>query len=1635
MKKMVSLVLVLLLLIQGFVGIAWATADTKWVTIPMNGQNSAVQFSGEWDVVSESILSQNTSYFTKDSAASFSFTFSGSGFRYTGTKTKYNDALYIAIDDQPYTRVTSVTNKELQYQQVLFEKMGLTNGPHRVRISLQQNPVVKASSVQNIPLLRLLLRIGQYRMNVGSIQIIPIVPDPPVDVAASWQDGSVRLSWKAVPMADGYQVYKSERIDDGYTIVSTNISTTEYTDANVTPSYNNSKVYYYKIAALSGTVSSDLSNFASVVVPQKVDPSVQFVTIEDSDPFIHYAGNWDDVNDSSLFSAGHSKFSKDKNASLSFTYTGKGFRYVGTRIKKNGLLLVEIDGKLTTAVLPIALKDPQYQQVLYQNENLTYGLHQVRISLQIKDDDTSVSRDFLLDSTQSVLESVYSAVTAHNTEPSSAYESNNKWNQYRINTDRIEIAMGVPESPEHLKATWANDQAELTWDVVDLAQGYQVYRSEQPDQGFQAISGIVTSPSYIDSSIQRSNEGQKTYYYKVASNAYSNQSSLSSSASVIVPQVASLSLQAAFVDSEVKLTWNSSVDAARYWVYRSEGSDSTYTRIGEGSILSGSQGTFHDTSVLGTYAADKTFRYYVTATDMGGIPLITSNIASVTISKNAAEVPTQVNALKGADGKIELSWLPSYNAKEYRVYRSTEPNEDLQNISSGVLLQETSYKDSNLPISTDRDTVVRYFVTAVNVYGVESAFSTPATIIIPKPVVLTLNTSFSSDGVNLNWNPIDGAKFYEVYRSSDGSAYRTIGAGAVMSNVYGQFTDSSVLTSVAMDTEYKYYVTALDENRKMMLQSMPVSCMIPRNTADVPEQLNAVRDTDGTVKVTWLPSSHAAGYRIYRSVPPTGKMQIISGDDLLVNTSFIDSSLPTNLEIDTVFQYQVTAVNMFGVETELSTAAAITIPKSESLTLNATVSNEGVNLNWNVINGAVEYQVNQSTDDGSTYTILGSGSVVSNVYGLYIDTSILVSHANNKTYSYYITAINNTGKVVVKSNVASVMISKNTADTPEQVNGIKNNDGSVTLTWAPSQNASEYRVYRSLKANEGYVRINGELLQKSTYTEISPPLNVEGETMLYYEVTALDAYGNESAASVPVSISFAPKVTASLILDSGDPGLIYTGKWYDLSGQSYQNGHAAYTYDSAASVNAFFKGTYFEWMGFKNLYGGMADIYVDGVLSATIDTYANSMQEKQVLFSKSLTDEIHSIKIVKSRSVNPKALGSNIPVDSIGINGTQITRLEETSSAVRYTGTFSVLNNDQISAGKALYSYGNGAQVAVVFKGTSFEWYGFKGPWNGIANVYIDNKLVGTVDSYQSSFSYMQRLFAAQDLTDSLHVFKIVNTTTRNPNSQGSNLPVDFFQIDGRVGSLIENDDASLKYNANWSQNLNDAHSGKTASYSWDLYANVQFTFTGTSVAWFGYTNMYNGIADVYIDNKYITQIDTYSSEAKFNQLLYQTSNLTNGIHTIKVERSGKKNTASSGTNLPIDYFITDGAASKISDDKDASVQYTGTWTTYSNSIFYNLSSQYTWYPSASATYSFTGTGVSVIGFKSDWGGKQSYYIDGRFAGESDTYAATLLPNVVLYENKGLSAGTHTLKIVPSGSSNPLSHGSNISIDAFVVYP
>lgn len=375
--------------------------------------------------------------------------------------------------------------------------------------------------------------------------------------------------------------------------------------------------------------------------------------------------------------------------------------------------------------------------------------------------------------------------------------------------------------------------------------------------------------------------------------------------------------------------------------------------------------------------------------------------------------------------------------------------------------------------------------------------------------------------------------------------------------------------------------------------------------------------------------------------------------------------------------------------------------------------------------------------------------------------------------------------------------------------------------------------------------------------------------------------------------------------------LTYSGSWSDFSDSLDYLGTERNSNTMGNYVEYAFYGSAVEWIGARNSNLGKADVYLDGVqVVSNLDLYAPEKRYRHALYSNlNLTLGFHTLRIVVDGTKNASSSDYYVNVDYVAtaISPVRVYDNAETGS-IAYSGTWTTWTDIGDYGSTEHNSNTTNNTATLSFTGTGVQWVGAKYNTYGKAEVIVDGVSRGIVDQYAASKQYQQVLYEIAGLSSGAHTIQLKVTGTKNASSSGYYVDVDDFRV--VVGNANQVDDraSGITYaTGTWSGYDGDpwyTYGGTETNGSTTSHY-VQYTWTGTSIAWIGAKNSNLGKANVYIDGVLqIAGIDLYSATKQYQQPLYVKTGLSNASHTIKIEVAGTKNASSSGYYVNIDALI-----------------------------------------------------------------------------------------------------------------------------------
>jgi hypothetical protein len=121
--------------------------------------------------------------------------------------------------------------------------------------------------------------------------------------------------------------------------------------------------------------------------------------------------------------------------------------------------------------------------------------------------------------------------------------------------------------------------------------------------------------------------------------------------------------------------------------------------------------------------------------------------------------------------------------------------------------------------------------------------------------------------------------------------------------------------------------------------------------------------------------------------------------------------------------------------------------------------------------------------------------------------------------------------------------------------------------------------------------------------------------------------------------------------EQDSPAVEMTGSWYPNSGAFNSGGSAVLAMDQGSQAKLTFTGTSVQWLGYRDAWSGIGQVYLDGALKSTVDTYSAASQAEAVLYSiTGLSNTSHTLAIVATGSRNGNSGGAWVWVDAFDVS-------------------------------------------------------------------------------------------------------------------------------------------------------------------------------------------------------------------------------------------------------------------------------------------------------------------------------------------------------------------------------------------------
>ena len=333
-------------------------------------------------------------------------------------------------------------------------------------------------------------------------------------------------------------------------------------------------------------------------------------------------------------------------------------------------------------------------------------------------------------------------------------------------------------TPKISKTENVNGGVKISWNKVNKAEVYRVYYKGR--KGWTRLAD-TTSTSYTDSKVASG----KTYTYTVrclnkSKNKFTSgyDSKGAKATFIATPKIS----KTENVNGGVKISWNKVNKAEVYRVYYK--GRKGWTRLADTTSTS-----YTDSKV----ASGKTYTYTVRCLNKSKNKF-TSGYDSKGAKATFIATP-KISKTENVNGGVKISWNKSNGAEQYRVYYKGS-----KGWTRMVDTTSTSYIDKDVSSGKNYTYTVRCLNKSKNKFtsGYNSTGKSIKYVSAPK----ISKTEATYNSITLNWDKVNGAEKYRVYRRGEK------GWSRLFDTTSTTFTD----TNLYADTEYTYTVRCINSS-------------------------------------------------------------------------------------------------------------------------------------------------------------------------------------------------------------------------------------------------------------------------------------------------------------------------------------------------------------------------------------------------------------------------------------------------------------------------------------------------------------------------------------------------------------------------------------------------------------------------------------------------------------------------------------------------------------------------------------------------------------------------------------------------------------------------------------------------------
>lgn len=477
--------------------------------------------------------------------------------------------------------------------------------------------------------------------------------------------------------------------------------------------------------------------------------------------------------------------------------------------------------------------------------------------------------------------------------------------------------------------------------------------------------------------------------------------------------------------SSIDLAWNAVSSASNYEVQYKVSGSTSWTSMSEAGTSA---------SITGL-AASTNYVVRVRAI-CSGISGTFSAIESVTTDAIFCE-QVVITSSTPTSNSIDLLWNTVGSASNYEVQYK------ISGSASWTSLFEAGTSTTITSLTASTSHVIRVRALCSGVTGTFSAIENVTTDAISCEQVVITSSTPSSNSIDLSWNTVGSASSYEVQYKISGSAS--------WSSVYEAGT-STTITGLAASTNYVIRVRATCSGVSGNFSAIEsvttdaISCEQVDITSSTP--------SSSSIDLSWNTVGSASGYEVQYKI--SGSASWTSLFEAGTSTTITSLAASTNY----VIRVRALCSGVTGTFSAIESLTTDAISCEPVIITSSTPSDNSIDLTWNTIESADEYQIQYKVSGSSTWTTESVTDAFTTITGLQFSTVYVIRiRARCSGIPGSFSAIE-----VVTTTAPAARIAEETLTDQEVQSGENSlDDASLSFEIYPNPASSDYATVRFSK--------------------------------------------------------------------------------------------------------------------------------------------------------------------------------------------------------------------------------------------------------------------------------------------------------------------------------------------------------------------------------------------------------------------------------------------------------------------------------------------------------------------------------------------------------------------------------------------